>query len=226
MTYRSRREVGTFLLAGLGNALLPVPPAAAQVGQRSASIPGAVEAQVLEHMRQHKIPGLSIAAVRNETTLIATGFGLADVRSKHKCDASTVYNIGSVSKQFLASGLMVLVQDGKVGLDDPAARYLGDAPPSWNGITVRHLLSHTAGLVRNPPPYDKASKASVTEHIRRSYPTALMFEPGTGFSYSNLGYFVLGEVIEKVTRQSWGQFLVEHVFKKAALAKTGIAILP
>ena len=97
-------------------------------------------------MRWERIPGLSIVVVRDGQILKAGGYGFSNLETDAQAGADSVYKMGSLSKQFLAAGLLVLVQDGKVGLDDPVNKYLPGVPEAWKPITVRNLLTHTSGI--------------------------------------------------------------------------------
>ena len=112
-----------------------------------------------EMQRQH-IPGLSLVVIKDGKIIKSAGYGLADVKLKTPATPETVYKIGSVSKQFIATGIMLLVQDGRLALDDPISKYLEGAPPAWKGITIRHLLTHTSGIVREAPGFDPAKVQS------------------------------------------------------------------
>src|SRR5258706_9916315 len=103
---------------------------------------------VKAEMAAQHVPGLALAVIQDGKTIRSTGYGLANVELQAPVTPRTVFKIGSVSKQFLAAGLMILVQEGKIALDDPVRKYLEDASPDWSGITVRHLLSHTSGIIR------------------------------------------------------------------------------
>jgi CubicO group peptidase (beta-lactamase class C family) len=115
---------------------------------------------------------------------------------------------------------MLLVQDGRLGLDDPVRKYLDDAPAAWNGITVRHLLTHTAGLVREPPGFDPFKVQPDAEVIRTAYPLPLRFVPGEKWEYSNTGYFALAETIRRVSGRPWSDYLTDRIFKPAGMLST------
>ena len=105
-----------------------------------------VDDYVEGQMKAFKLPGLALAVVKDGHVIKARGYGLANVARKTPVTPDTVLKIGSVSKQFIATGIMLLVRDGRLNLDDPISRHLDGTPPSWSGITVRHLLTHTAGV--------------------------------------------------------------------------------
>ena len=107
-------------------------------------------------MRRQNIPGLSLVVLKHGEVIKAEGYGLANAKLKIPATPQTVYRIASVSKQFIAAGIMVLVQEGRLGLGDSVRKYLDRAPPAWSGITIQHLLTHTSGLVPEAPGFDPA----------------------------------------------------------------------
>src|SRR6185503_2626428 len=125
----------------------------------------------------------------------------------------TIFQSGSVGKQFTATGVMMLVEAGKIGLDDKIGKYLTDAPESWKGITVRHLLTHTAGTTDYPNDFDFRRDYTEDELLKRAEAIPLAFQPGEKWSYSNLGYVTLGILIRKVTGKFYGDFLQERIFQ-------------
>ena len=129
-------------------------------------------------MKQQNIPGIAVAVVKDGKIVKAQGYGVADLRTKTAVSPETVFKIASVSKQFIATGIMLLVQDGRLAVGDPIAKYIQDVPAAWNGITIRHLMTHTAGLVREPPAFDPNSMQPLAELIRSAYAVPLRFTPG------------------------------------------------
>ena len=167
---------------------------------------------VKSEMAQQHIPGLALAVMKDGKIIRSGGYGLANVELNVPVTTQTVFKIGSVSKQFLASGMMILIQDGKVSLDDPVQKYLEDAPLTWNGITVRRLLSHTSGLVREGQAFDALKAQPDIQVIRSAYPQALLFAPGEQWRYSNVGYFTAAEILSRVSGQPWQAFLEQRIF--------------
>jgi CubicO group peptidase (beta-lactamase class C family) len=131
-----------------------------------------------------------------------------------------VYQIGSVSKQFIAAGIMLLVQDGTVSLDDKASRYLAGTPASWEAITIRHLLTHTAGIVNEPPGFDPFKVQSDADLVRSAYAVPLAFVPGVDWAYSNTGYFALADIIRTISGEPWDAFLQKRLFQPLAMTST------
>jgi CubicO group peptidase (beta-lactamase class C family) len=112
----------------------------------------AVDDFVWAHMERHKIPGLSLVVTRDGVPTKLAGYGLANVELDVPARPETVFQSGSVGKQFTAMAVMLLVEDGKLGLDDPLPKHFPGSPGSWKGITVRHLLTHTSGIKDWGPP--------------------------------------------------------------------------
>lgn len=179
-----------------------------------------LDAFIAAEMKRQNIPGLSLAVVREGQVVRSGGYGLAHVSRRVPATATTVYKIASVSKQFIATGIMLLVQEGRLGLDDPIGRHLDDAPASWSGITIRHLLTHTAGLVREPPAYAWNRPQPDAVVVRSAYGQPLRFPPGEKWEYSNTGYFALAEVIRRVSGRPWTGFLADEVFTPSGMTTT------
>ena len=105
-----------------------------------------VDDYVREQMRLRHVPGLALAVVRDGHVIKESGYGLASVELDVPVSPSTVFEIGSISKQITATAVMMLVEEGKLSLDDPISKYIVESPASWRGVSVRHLLTHTSGL--------------------------------------------------------------------------------
>lgn len=171
-------------------------------------------------MESQHIAGLSLAVARYGHLTLARAYGYADYFNKVPATTATGYKIASISKQFLASAIMVLLQDGKLSLDDPVSTFLSDAPPAWSAIKLRHLLSHTAGLVREPPIEYRIKQLPNVDVVRSAYSVPLVFAPGDKWQYSNLGYFVIAEVISSVSGKPWPDFVQARIFAPANLTQT------
>ena len=139
-------------------------------------------------MNDFHLPGLSLAVIRRGAIVKAEGYGLADRDRKIPATRDTVYKIGSVSKQFIATGIMLLVQENRMALDDPITKYLDGIPASWASITVRHLLTHTSGLLRESPAFSPFTNRPDADLIRALHAAPLRFRPGAKWEYSNSGY--------------------------------------
>jgi CubicO group peptidase (beta-lactamase class C family) len=181
---------------------------AAATGLRADTIDAYVEAQ---RQAQH-VPGLSIAVVRDGHVIKAQGYGLSNVELDVPASAKTIYQSGSVGKQFAATAVMMLVEEGKLSLDDRISRFLPDVPPSWQDITVRHLLSHTSGIPEYTEKVDLRKDYTEDELYRFAASAPLDFAPGEKWSYSNAGYVLVGIIIRKVTGRFYGDVLHDRIF--------------
>ena len=168
------------------------------------------------------IPGVSLAVIKEGKVVKAQGYGLANVELNVPAGPETVYKIGSVSKQFIAAGIMLLVQDGKIKLDDKISSYLQGTPEAWKDITVRHLLTHTSGLSREAPGFASLKMQSDADLIKSAYDQKLSFAPGEKWRYCNLGYFTLAEIMRKVSGKPWGEFMRERVFAPLGMDSTRV----
>jgi D-alanyl-D-alanine carboxypeptidase len=171
-----------------------------------------VDDYVKAEMQKQHVPGLSLAVIKDGKIIKAEGYGLANVELNVPARPETVYKIGSVSKQFIASGIMLLIEEGKVSLDDKISKFLEGTPNTWKEITVRHLLTHTSGIVREAPGFDPFKIQNDADVIKTAYPLPLRFAPGEKYEYCNVGYFTLAEIIRKVTGKPWGEYLNERLF--------------
>ena len=173
-----------------------------------------VDEFVRAELQRQRLPGVSIAICRDGQVIKAHGYGLSNVEHQVAATADTVYQSGSVGKQFTATAVMMLVEQGKVGLDDPIAKYFNEAPASWQSITVRHLLTHTSGIRdwEDGTDIDYRRDYSEDELEKVAKGLAPDFAPGTQWSYSNTAYVLLGILIHKVSGQFYGDFLRDRVF--------------
>jgi D-alanyl-D-alanine carboxypeptidase len=207
-----------------------VAPLQAQNSATSSSPSDAVDALVAAQMAERHIPGVSLAVVRGGKVIKATGYGIADLEHQIPVTPETVFKIGSVSKQFIATGIMLLAQDGKLTVDDPVAKFFADAPPSWQPITVRHFLTHTSGVVREGPAFDPQKVQPDRIVISSAFDLPLMFPTGSKYQYCNVCYFALADIIATVAEQPWDAYLEERVFRPAGMtatrATTVTAIVP
>ena len=184
-----------------------------QIRSAGSLDPAAIDRAVEAEMARQKIPGLAVAVVKKGQPVVLKGYGLANVEHNVPVTPETIFQSGSVGKQFTSAAAMLLVEDGKLALSDPVTKFFPDAPEPWKRITVRHLLTHTSGL----PDYtagmvDYRRDYSEEDLLKFAYGLKLEFEPGARWNYSNTGYIVLGIVIRKAGGKFYGDVLKERVF--------------
>jgi CubicO group peptidase (beta-lactamase class C family) len=189
---------------------------------QSPATTAAVTEYVKAEMQRQHIPGLSLLVVRSGTIVRAEGFGLSNVELQTPVKAETVFQSGSVGKQFTATAIMMLVEEGKVGLDDPLPKYFADAPASWKDVTVRELLSHTAGFGDYPKDFNFRKDWTEDEELKLIESIPLAYPPGTKWEYSNFGYVTLGILIHRVTGEFYGDFLQQRIFQPLGMESTRI----
>ena len=171
-----------------------------------------IDAYIQVEMKRLNIPGLSLAVVKDERPFLVKGYGLANIEHGVPVKPETVFQSGSLGKQFTGAAVMLLVEDGQIVLDEKVSKYLGPVPSAWAGITVRHLLTHTSGAGGYPKGFDFRRDYTEDEMLKRILEEPLLFQPGEKFAYSNLGYVTLGILIGKVTGKFYGDFLGKRIF--------------
>jgi len=189
---------------------------------QNAATTAAVTDYVQSEMHRQHIPGLALLVVRRGKIIRAEGFGLANVELQVPVKPETVFQSGSIGKQFTATAVMMLVEEGKIGLDDPLTKYFAGAPATWKDVTVRALLSHTAGFGDYPKDFDFRKDWTEDEELKLIEKIPLAYPPGTKWDYSNLGYVTLGILIHRVTGEFYGDFLQQHIFQPLGMTSTRI----
>ena len=175
-------------------------------------------------MAAKKIPGLSIAVLRDGKIVKSTGYGFANLEHDVAATPDTIYQSGSVGKQFTAAGILMLAEDGKLGLDDRLSKYFPDGPSSWHRITIRHLLTHTSGLKDyGSDEIDFRKDYTEDEYLEVIKRMPIEFEPSTQWSYSNTGYLLLGILTSRLAGKHWSEFLAERLF--APLGMTTMRVI-
>ena len=200
------------LLAALGILAAPA--------QRGA--PDPIDRYVRGFLERHRIPSAAIAVVRNDRVVKLAGYGRASLELDAPAGPHTVYEIGSITKQFTAEALLKLVAEGKVDLEAPISTYLPDLPPAWQAIRVRHLLTHTSGL----PDWegrgwvDFHREYTPAEFIQLIAAHPLDFAPGDQWSYTNSAFPLLGVIIEKAAGMPYEAFIRERILGPAGMTET------
>jgi len=173
-----------------------------------------IDSVVKAEMARQKIPGVGVAVIKGGEVMLANGYGEANVEHHVAVTPETVFQSGSVGKQFTSTAVMLLVQDGRLALTDSITKFFPNAPASWKGIIVRHLLTHTSGI----PDYttdamDYRRDYTEDELAQMAFGLTPEFPPGSRWNYSNTGYALLGFIVHKASGQFYGDVLRERVFK-------------
>ena len=192
----------------------------AQPARTPGKAPDAVDRFVAAEMSRTHIPGVSIAVSRGGKLIKAEGYGKADLEHDIAVTPETVFKIGSVSKQFLATGIMLLAQEGKLSIDESVSKYVEGTPESWRGITLRHLLTHTSGLLREGPAFDPYKVQPDRAVITSAFARPLEFPIGSKYQYCNVCYFTLADIIARVSGMPWEMYFAEKVFKPTGMTST------
>lgn len=162
-------------------------------------------------------PGAAIGILQGGNLLHCRGYGLASLEWNVPIRPNTVFRIASLTKQFTAMAILILQTQGKLHIEGHLSKYVPDCPPGWRNITLKHLLTHTSGLVNVaelPTFQDQAARhLSIEEVIAMFRPLPLLFEPGTNFCYGNSGYHLLGLIIERVTGDDYEKFIRQAIFE-------------
>ena len=216
--------------AGIARTLLMTMGAA--LGATAARA-DALDDYVTHQMAVQHVPGLSLAVIDHGRAVKLKSYGQANLETGTRMTPDSVVQIGSLTKSFTAAAIMLLVQDHKLGLDDPISRYIGEAPPAWHDITIRQLLTHSAGLATDgiaPDAKAVLGDYSESEFLASATAMPLQSPPGTAFAYSNIGYDLLSIIVSRVSGQTYGAFLQARIFGPAGMSATRLidrtAIVP
>ncbi|WP_428232200.1 serine hydrolase domain-containing protein [Flavobacterium sp.] len=165
----------------------------------------------------------TVLVSKNDSILLKKAYGFADYEWKVKNTIDSKFSLASVSKQFTAVAILQLAESKKLSLDDPLNKYFNDFPKG-DKITLKMMLSHNSGLQMD---YDELylSKTDLTKDSVYTYlaKKTLLFEPGTSTSYSNIGYYLLAQIVEKVSGKSYSAYLKENLFNKAKMYNSGVS---
>ena len=189
-----------------------------------------VDDYVRSQLAEQHIPGIALGVYQDGKIVKAQGYGLANVELNVPVKPETIFQSGSVGKQFAATAVMMLVEEGKVDLDDHVSKYFPGAPPTWQNIRIRHLLSHTSGLSeyeseeKTKPGGPINMREDLTEDqlvkIIESWP--LDFPTGDKWAYRNTNYVLLGVIIREITGKFYGDYLQERIFQPLGMTSTRV----
>lgn len=183
-----------------------------------------IDSAAQDWVAKRVVPGVSIAVSRGGETVYAKAFGQADLELGVPVRPETVFEIGSITKQFTAAAILQLAEQGQLTLDDPLSKYFPDWPAPGRTATITQLLNHTSGIKSYTSveawrslmalPLSHDSIVALFEHEPADFP------PGADWRYDNSGYYLLGLIIEKVTGQPYGSYVAEHLFQPVGLTST------
>src|SRR5256714_7439508 len=193
--------------------------------QASEELANRVDAVAKQMLSRHTA-GVSVAVARDGRVILARGYGMANVEHSVAVTPETVFHIASISKNILAAVVLQLVDEGKLQLDDDVTKYVPEAPTHGHHVTVRQLLNHTSGIysftslpeAEDNERFDLTHK-QVLELIKDK---PLDFEPGTSWRYDNSAFYLAGMVVERVTKQEYGAYVREHVFKPLGMSSASL----
>jgi CubicO group peptidase (beta-lactamase class C family) len=200
-----------------GTALAQL-PASEELGSRVDAI--------AKQMLTRPVAGISVAVARDGQVVIARGYGMANLEHSVAVTPETVFHIASISKNILAGVVLELVDEGKLQLDDDVTKYVPEAPTQGRHVTVRQLLSHTSGIYS----FTSLPNAADNERLELTHDQVLGlikdrpfdFEPGTRWRYDNSAFYLAGMVVERVTKQEYGAYVREHVFKPLGMSSASL----
>jgi CubicO group peptidase (beta-lactamase class C family) len=159
----------------------------------------------------------SVLVAKNGAIIFNKSYGMADLEWNVPNSPGTRFNIASMTKQFTAASILLLEDRGKLKTDDFVKKYLPDAPPSWDKITIYHLLTHTSGIAGDGARYEPGTPDKLTFNAK-----PLDFQPGEEWAYSNLGYIVLGYLVERMAGQTYEEFVRDNIFKPLRMNDSGM----
>src|SRR6202021_1295455 len=169
------------------------------------------------------VPGAAVLVLRDGQPVVRTSYGLADLETGTPATPSTNYRLASMTKQFTAASILLLAEDARVTLDDRAHTWLPSLPKAAETVTIRHLLTHTSGLIdyEDVIPETLAAQLHDADVLRlletqdRTY-----FRPGTGYRYSNSGYALLALIVQRASGMTFAKFLRERIFQPLGMFHT------
>lgn len=167
----------------------------------------------------------TVLVAQDGRVLLDKGYGFANLEWQIPNTPTTKFRLGSITKQFTAASILLLEERGKLKVEDPVKKYMPDAPAAWDKITIFNVLTHTSGIPNftSFPDYRDTEAAATTPEklVARFRDKPLDFEPGTKWNYSNSGYVLLGYLIEKISGQSYSDFVQQNIFAPLGMKDSG-----
>jgi CubicO group peptidase (beta-lactamase class C family) len=177
----------------------------------------------LMHAYQGDVPGACVAVLQDEVPVCRRAYGLANVENRVAATTATNYRLASLTKQFTAAAILLLAEEGRLSIDDPILKWLPTLPQAADAIVIRHLLTHTSGLID----YEDLIPDGTIVQLRDADVLGLLeaenrgfFPPGTGYRYSNSGYSLLALIVGRASRQDFASFLRQRIFQPLGMQNT------
>jgi len=213
-----RRVLAATIFCLYGGTVLAQLPTTEEVGNRVDAI--------AKQMLSRPVAGISVAVARDGQVVFARGYGMANLEHSVAVTPETVFHVVSISKNILAAVVLQLVDEGKLRLDDDVTKYVPEAPMLGHHVTVRQLLNHTSGIYS----FTSLPDATSNERFELTHEQVLGlikdkpfdFEPGTRWRYDNSAFYLAGMVVERVTKQEYGAYVREHVFKPLGMSSASL----
>jgi len=190
-----------------------------------------LEPMIEQVMKQQEVPGFAIAIVRDQKIVYAAGFGVRNIDNKNdKITPRSLFHMASITKPFVATSVMQLVEQGKVELDSPVVKYLSYfrlKDEQYKTITVRQMLGHISGMPDvqdyewDKPQYDDGA---LERYVRSITDKSLIAEPGTKFAYSNMAFEVLGDLIAKVSGETFEGYVQKHILEPLGMNSSTLLV--
>jgi D-alanyl-D-alanine carboxypeptidase len=178
-----------------------------------------VDEIVAKAMKDQKIPGMGIMVLRDGKPIKTKGYGFANLEHRIPVRPETVFQSGSVGKQFTATLVMMLISEGRLKLEDAIGKFFPEADGKWDQVQVRHLLNHTSGLPDMRYPNDDLSRNyTEADLVKFMVDQPVVEKPGENWRYNNGGYVLLGILVRKVTGKFYGDMLTEKIFKPLGMS--------
>lgn len=170
-------------------------------------------------MATEEFPGMAVAVIQDNKVLFKKAYGLRARSGKDKVDEQTIFSIGSVSKAFTAVGLMLLVQEGKIGLADPIKKHLKGLPDAWGAITIQQYMTHTSGI---PDVKGEKDEDSFEATVKKAGKLPMAFTPGKKQQYNNFNFAILGKLVEAVTGKGYLDYMTQSIFVPLQMSRSGV----
>ncbi len=207
---------------------LVVSSTSAQKGETDATLAEAADAYLKTEVSSARIPGMAVCVVRRGNVVLAKGYGFANMELSVPASAHTIFELASLTKPFTAVAIMMLAEEGRISLEDRLPKYFAGAPASWTNVSIEHLLRHTSGFgdffaipeLRSRSDFAWEREIELTDLVPILFRVPIQSEPGEKWSYSNLGYYLLGLIIEKVTGEPYEDVLKHRILEPLHMTET------